>query len=357
MTISLFETRRVRFKLSSEKEIANISAPGPKNKKKLGDFAFSNKDKRFMLASMLRSLDTHWQTYLRQKADIENSTMEQIFQILEQQQMVISKPISVRRSEFVTIKQNDGKSATTFLRRVIAKARSSDIRAMTQEEHILLMFEMNLQKSNISQTVRTAVFDYLQKNKSIDTLDHIVATVEQIQSNYVSTQRVTAHNVRRTKEEGYPQTQGNQDRYRGQRDQGGLRDCDLCGGKYYNKKKECRYSCKYCHIRGSHRSSECRGGRRKNNWEYNQEKRFRRSGSYEKSSHNKASERRGTPGKALRIQVNGERHRSGSPNTSLEEYRRHNKMIDVQYMGEYRPAPLHPNRPRSNSGPTESNRL
>ena len=95
--------------------------------------------------------------------------------------MMISKPMSVQRSEFVTIKQNDGENAPSFLRRVIAKARSSDIRSMTQEEHILLMFGMNLQKSNISQNVRTAVFDYLQKNKSIDTLDSIVATVEQIQ--------------------------------------------------------------------------------------------------------------------------------------------------------------------------------
>ena len=33
MTISLFEARRVRFKLSSEEEIANILAPGPKMKK------------------------------------------------------------------------------------------------------------------------------------------------------------------------------------------------------------------------------------------------------------------------------------------------------------------------------------
>ena len=33
MTISLFEARGVRFKLSSKEEIANISAPGPKIKK------------------------------------------------------------------------------------------------------------------------------------------------------------------------------------------------------------------------------------------------------------------------------------------------------------------------------------
>ena len=86
------------------------------------------------------------------------------------------------------MREYDGENAPSFLRRVIAKARSSDIRSMTQKEHIHLMFGMNLQKSDISQTVRTAVFDYLQKNKSIDTLDNIVATVEQIQSNYISTQ-------------------------------------------------------------------------------------------------------------------------------------------------------------------------
>ena len=33
MTISLFEARSVRFELSSEEKIANISAPGPKIKK------------------------------------------------------------------------------------------------------------------------------------------------------------------------------------------------------------------------------------------------------------------------------------------------------------------------------------
>ena len=141
-----------------------------------------NKDKCFMLSSMLCSVDMNWKTYLRQKANIEKATMEEIFDILEQQ-MVISKPISVRRLEFITIKQNDGESTTSFLRRVIAKSRSSDIRSMTPEEHILLMFGMNLQKSDISQTVRTAIFNYLQKNKSIDSLDNIVATMEQIQSN------------------------------------------------------------------------------------------------------------------------------------------------------------------------------
>ena len=159
------------------------------------------------------------------------------------------------------------------------------------------MFGMNLQKSNISQTVRTTVFDYLSKNESIDSLDNIVATVDQIQSNYVSTQRVTANNVRRMREEGYPPPQGNQDRHRSQRNQGGCteRDCDLCGGKHYNRKKECRYTCKQCHIRGSHCTSECRGGRRKN-WDSNHEKKCRRSKSQEKFSSNKTSERPGTPG-------------------------------------------------------------
>ena len=33
MTISLFEAQCMRFELSSEEEIANISAPGPKIKK------------------------------------------------------------------------------------------------------------------------------------------------------------------------------------------------------------------------------------------------------------------------------------------------------------------------------------
>ena len=93
-----------------------------------------NREKGFMFASMLRSLDTEWQTYVRQKANIENCTMEEIFTILEKQ-MMISKPMSVRRPEFVTIKQHDGENAPSFLRRVMAKARSSDIRSMTQEEH------------------------------------------------------------------------------------------------------------------------------------------------------------------------------------------------------------------------------
>ena len=123
------------------------------------------------------------------------------------------------------------------------------------------------------------------------------------------------------REEGCPPPQGNKDRHRSQRDQGGwtLRDCDLCGGKHYNKRKECRDTCKHCHIRGSHRISECRGRRRKN-WDNNHEKKYRRSRSQEKFS-NRTSERQGTPGKALRIQIEGERRRWGSPNTSPEENR------------------------------------
>ena len=78
-----------------------------------------------------------------------------------EQQLVISKPISARRSEFITVRQNDGENTTTYLRRVIAKSRSSNIRSMTPEEHVLLMFLMTLQKSDISQTVRSTVFDCL----------------------------------------------------------------------------------------------------------------------------------------------------------------------------------------------------
>ena len=40
MTISLFEARSVRFELSSEEKIANISTPEPKIKKK--DTLFSS---------------------------------------------------------------------------------------------------------------------------------------------------------------------------------------------------------------------------------------------------------------------------------------------------------------------------
>ena len=56
-----------------------------------------NREKGFMFASMLRSLDTEWQTYVRQKANIESCTMEEIFKVLEKQ-MMITKPMSVRRS-------------------------------------------------------------------------------------------------------------------------------------------------------------------------------------------------------------------------------------------------------------------
>ena len=79
-----------------------------------------------------------------------------------------------------------------------------------------------------------------------------------------------------------------------------------------------RVQCKHCHIRGSHRSSECRGGRRKN-WDYNQEKRFRRSRSQDKPFYKRASDRQGTPGKSLRVQIEGETRRSSSPNTSPED--------------------------------------
>ena len=40
-----------------------------------------------MFASLIRSLDTDWQTYVRQKPDIETCTMEQIFEVLEKQTM------------------------------------------------------------------------------------------------------------------------------------------------------------------------------------------------------------------------------------------------------------------------------
>ena len=126
-----------------------------------------NREKGSMFASMLRSLDTEWQTYVRQKANIESCTMEEIFTILEKQ-MMITKPMSVRRSEFIKIKQDEAENAPSFLRRVMSQARAADIRSMTSEEHFLLMFGMNLCKSDISNTIRTSVFDYLQKNKSID---------------------------------------------------------------------------------------------------------------------------------------------------------------------------------------------
>ena len=87
---------------------------------------------------------------------------------------------------------------------------------MTPEEHVLLMFAMTLQKSDISQTVRTTVFDYLSKNENIDSLETIVGKVDQIQSNYVSTQRATS-NIRRMKEENYLSSQGSQDRSRNQK--------------------------------------------------------------------------------------------------------------------------------------------
>ena len=80
-----------------------------------------NRDKAFMFASLSQSLDTEWQTFIRQKPEIETMTLDQIFQILEDQ-MLISKPMSVRRSEFIKIKQDEAENAPSFLRRVMAKA-------------------------------------------------------------------------------------------------------------------------------------------------------------------------------------------------------------------------------------------
>ena len=123
-----------------------------------------NRDKAFMFASLSQSLDTEWQTFIRQKPEVDTMTLDQIFQLLEDQ-MLISKPMSVRRSEFIKIKQDEAENAPSFLRRVMAKARAADIRNMTAEEHILLMFAMNLSKTDISNTIRTSVFDYLQKKQ------------------------------------------------------------------------------------------------------------------------------------------------------------------------------------------------
>ena len=95
---------------------------------------------------------------------------------------------------------------------------------------------------------------------------------------------------------------------------------------------------KYCHIRGSHRSSECRGGRRKS-WDYNhghqdryrnpkdQDKRFRRSKSQDKA-YKRSADRQGTLGKSLRIQTDGDNGRASSPNTSPENnyHRSHSRV-------------------------------
>ena len=105
-----------------------------------------NRDKAFMFASLSQSLDNEWQTFIRQKPEIETKTLDEIFQILEDQ-MLIAKPMSVRRSEFIKIKQDEAENAPSFLRRVMSQARAADIRSRTQEEHILLMFGMNLCKS------------------------------------------------------------------------------------------------------------------------------------------------------------------------------------------------------------------
>ena len=71
-------------------------------------------------------------------------------------------------------------------------------------------------------------------------------------------------------------------------------------------------------MRGSHRSSECSWGKRKK-WNYNQDKRFRRSKSQEKTSYKRSSDRQGTPGESLRVQIEGDNGRSSSPNTSPED--------------------------------------
>ena len=62
-----------------------------------------NRDKAFMFASLSQSLDNEWQTFIRQKPEIGTKTLEEIFQILEDQ-MLIAKPMSIRRSEFKKIK-------------------------------------------------------------------------------------------------------------------------------------------------------------------------------------------------------------------------------------------------------------
>ena len=53
-----------------------------------------NRDKAFMFASLSQSLDTEWQTFIRQKPEVDSMTLDQIFQLLEDQ-MMISKPMSV----------------------------------------------------------------------------------------------------------------------------------------------------------------------------------------------------------------------------------------------------------------------
>ena len=282
-----------------------------------------NRDKAFMFASLSQSLDNEWQTFIRQKPEIGTKTLEEIFQILEDQ-MLIAKPMSIRKSEFIKIKQDEAENAPSFLRRVMAKARAADIEKMTPQELILLMFAMNLSKTDISNTIRTSVFDYLQKNKSIDNLNSVISSVEQIQSNFTSTQRVTNSNnerTRRTKE-------GN-----GFRSDEWGRECRLCEGKHYYK-KECKYSCRHCHVRGSHKSSECRGGRKGRNWDTNsgqneryrnKDKKFRRSKSHDKA-YKKTSERERTPGKALRIQADNN-GRDSSPNSSPNDNHRRSNSI------------------------------
>merc|ERR1711867_38473 len=93
-----------------------------------------NRDKAFMFASLSQSLDNEWQTFIRQKPEIGTKTLDEIFQILEDQ-MLIAKPMSVRRSEFIKIKQDEAENAPSFLRRVMSKARAADIRR-THPTHV-----------------------------------------------------------------------------------------------------------------------------------------------------------------------------------------------------------------------------
>ena len=46
-----------------------------------------NKDKAFMFASLSQSLDTEWQTFIRQKLVVRTMTLDQILQLLEDQMM------------------------------------------------------------------------------------------------------------------------------------------------------------------------------------------------------------------------------------------------------------------------------
>ena len=66
MTISLFEARSVRFELSSEEEITNISAPGTKIKKSkdtLPSQTFKVEQKKVSLL-FLAQKPRYWQFFL-----------------------------------------------------------------------------------------------------------------------------------------------------------------------------------------------------------------------------------------------------------------------------------------------------